>query len=66
MEPPRPLIVTKLNSKKDFGFFEPFRPPLDSKTEDNVPESKLKGKNMENFFFCILKGTVQRDGSGRN
>jgi hypothetical protein len=44
MEPPRPVMVAKLNSKKHlyvFGFFEPFCPRLALKIEDYVPAGKL-------------------------
>jgi hypothetical protein len=47
MDPPRPLIVVKLKSKKHtfkvyvFGLFEPFRPRLALKTEDKVLAGKL-------------------------
>jgi hypothetical protein len=42
------------------AFFEPFRPRLALKTEDNMPAGKLKDKNLKNLFFCILKVTEGR------
>ncbi len=44
MEPPRALVVAELNSKK---LFEPFRPRLALKTEDNV----IKKKCDKNLIF---------------
>jgi hypothetical protein len=42
---------------KLFSITQNFNKKLNFLTEDNMPEGKLKEKNMK-FFFCILKGTV--------